>query len=80
MSPNAAGALWSMMARKTMNDNDPEGAAEEAPKAIPSAQACTTSPMVVAEPFFLGGAIGVGVSIGGDPGVVKPLRLRLDEL
>lgn len=37
--PNAAGALCSMMARKTMNDNEFDGAAEEAPNAIPSAQA-----------------------------------------
>jgi hypothetical protein len=80
VSPKAAGALCNMIARKTMKDRVPEGAADEAPSAIPSAQAWTTNPMVVAELFFLGGASGVGVSIGGDPGVASPFRLKLEEL
>lgn len=39
VSPKAAGALWSMMAKKITSDKEVDGAVEEAPKAIPSAQA-----------------------------------------
>ena len=45
MSPNAAGALCTIIAKKIMNES--EGWVEDAPRAIPSAAAWMTSPSVV---------------------------------
>ena len=63
------------MAKKMTKDKDVDGAVEEAPSAIPSAQAWTTRPMVVADD--LGGGAGCG-SGGGE--VFMPLRLTAEEL
>jgi hypothetical protein len=42
VSPNAAGALWSMIAKKMTSDSEVDGAVDEAPRAIPSALAWPT--------------------------------------
>ena len=56
--PNAAGALWIMIATKMMNPNFVSEEEAEAPIAIPSAAAWITSPAVVARERV---CLGVGV-------------------
>jgi hypothetical protein len=69
-----------MMAKKMTNDSDVEGAVEDAPSAMPSAQAWTTSPIVVADVFL--GAIcgGIGVAKGVTASLAIPFRLREEAL
>lgn len=57
--PNAAGALWIMMAKKIINPSFVLDVADEAPMAMPSAAACITKPIVVARVLV---CFGVGVS------------------
>ena len=66
VSPNAAGALCSIMAKKMIKEREVEGAVVDAPKAIPSAKAWITRPMVVADERATGGS-GPG---GGEEGIV----------
>lgn len=47
VKPNAAGALWTMMARKMMKLRLVLDVEDEAPSAMPSAAAWMTSPVVV---------------------------------
>lgn len=59
VSPNAAGALWTMIATKIISDSDVvEDEVEEAPSAIPSAAACIQRPRVVESDRW--GEAGVG--------------------
>jgi len=59
VNPNAAGALWIMMAMKIMNPSLVLELVAEAPMAIPSAAAWITRPVVVARERV---CFGVGVS------------------
>ena len=63
VKPNAAGALCIIKATKTMNPSLLEEAVEEAPKAMPSAAACMTSPTVVEE--------GRDCCMGSDGGIAS---------
>lgn len=69
-----------MIAKNITSDSEVEGAVEEAPRAMPSAHACTTRPIVVAEVFF--GAIcrGIGVARGVTASLAMPFRLRVEAL
>ena len=80
--PKAAGALCSMIAMKTTSVRDVDGAVDEAPSAMPSAHACTTSPMVVADVVLrrVEGAMGVGVRRAGDEGTLMAPKLMVDAL
>lgn len=80
--PNAAGALCSMIAKKMTMDNDVEGVVEDAPSAIPSAQACTMSPMVAAGVFLDADAGSPGVCRGVTAALsmAMPLRLKCELL
>ena len=82
VSPKAAGALCNMIAKKMTSDSDVDEAVEEAPSAIPSAQAWTTSPIVVAEVFLIEGTGRPGVTRGVTASFAPaiPFRLREDEL
>lgn len=80
MRPKAAGALCSMMAKKITRDNEVDGAVELAPSAMPSAHACTTRPIVVAEVFLGARCGGIGVARGVTASDAMPFRLRDEAL
>jgi hypothetical protein len=69
-----------MMAKKMTRDSDVEGAVEEAPRAIPSAHACTTRPIVVDDVLFGTMCGGIGVASGVTASLAIPFKLRLDAL
>ncbi len=67
--PNAAGALCSMMARKTMTSTSVWCVVAAAPRAMPSAAACTTRPRV---------AVQLTEPERPPPPLPEEFRLRLD--
>jgi hypothetical protein len=68
------------MAKNITRDSDVEGAVEEAPRAIPSAQAWTTKPIVVAEVFLGARCGGIGVARGVTASLAIPFKLREEAL
>jgi hypothetical protein len=69
-----------MIAKKMTSDSEVDGAVDEAPRAIPSAQAWTMRPIVVDDVFFGVMCIGIGVANGVTASLAIPFKLREDAL